>query len=410
MENKLKIFIVYSALFIAIMGFGIGFIMTWRSLFNNLVRDEDKPPILPKYGVDIDYPKSWSSRPYYALSFTEEGKPTKELQAKENPALLNTIEIVDLFPNEVQDNVSIQIDLEELPRKMSLEQAYEEVVRVKLENYSHTSNSEIYNNNSLQHSTYTLASRKPAYKVEYSRFDGETTSKGMIVFTGVHQIKDKYYIVIVHYQARDQNLYQSYLKDAESIARSLQLSSPQDISIPRGEKEESLPISRSNVFFCGEIDETPTIVARHHWGNVPIIKFKLTDFEKEDWTPQKRCEVIAGRLADFHKRGILVHLEVAYPPGDLLKLASDLIKNKSGKFSDLNMLEAAEIFLNEIELSKLKRPGTPVICISAIKGKHQDIPVKYVGLLMTLRYQDNPKKVLARLQKIGSDPGEIVLH
>lgn len=32
------------------------------------VPDQDKPPILRKYGVDIDYPQSWSSQPYYAFS------------------------------------------------------------------------------------------------------------------------------------------------------------------------------------------------------------------------------------------------------------------------------------------------------------------------------------------------------
>ncbi|MBC6419215.1 MAG: hypothetical protein GDA44_10765 [Prochloron sp. SP5CPC1] len=190
---------------------------------NNLVPDQDKPLLLRKYGVDIDYPKSWSSRPYYALSFKEDGTPTQELQAKESSALLNTIEIMDLFP---QDNVSIQIDLEELPRKMSLEEAYEEVVRVKLETYSDPSKSGDYRNSSWQDSTYTLASGEPAYQVKYSRSDEKDTYKGIITFTGVHQIRDKYYIVLVHYQARDQNSYQGYLKEAESIAHSLQLSSP----------------------------------------------------------------------------------------------------------------------------------------------------------------------------------------
>jgi len=95
----------------------------------------------------------------------------------------------------------------------------------------------------------------------------------------------------------------------------------------------------------------------------------------------------------------------------LLEAASRYIKREAKKLKKYTMLEVLEVALDNLKVQEfLRDEEIPVVCISAIDRDHLEIPQEFVGLLMTLRYQDAPDKVLASLEKIGSDPGEIFLH
>ena len=121
-----------------------------------------------------------------------------------------------------------------------------------------------------------------------------------------------------------------------------------------------------DIFFCRIVNNKPTIMARHHWGNVPVIKFGSRVFEKNGWSPQKRCEEISQRLDEFHAKGWLKHLSEEYIP-------------KEGKL-------------------------VRVICIAPYERPHLRFGETQIGLLMTLTQQDDGEAILTTLRSIATDP------
>ena len=132
-------------------------------------------------------------------------------------------------------------------------------------------------------------------------------------------------------------------------------------------QSNSLEIA-SDTFFCGNINGRPTIMARHHWGNIPVIGFQSEAFTSDGWSPQKRCEDISERLEEFHVKGWLNHLTQ-----EDMRIDGKLI---------------------------------PVICISEKERPHFTLPRGQVGLLMTLTQQDDGEEILATLKGIGKNFGE----
>ena len=52
----------------------------------------------------------------------------------------------------------------------------------------------------------------------------------------------------------------------------------------------------------------------------------------------------------------------------------------------------------------------PVVCVSAVRGSHLDLPQKYVGLLMTLTHQEDHQAIIWAIRDLGTNPEEILLH
>ena len=123
---------------------------------------------------------------------------------------------------------------------------------------------------------------------------------------------------------------------------------------------------RSNTFICGTINNKPMIMARHHWGNLPVIEFSSRVFEKDGWSPMRRCEEISERLDKFYVKGWLKYLSEEYIPRD----------------------------------GKLVR----VICIAPHERPHLRFGETQIGLLMTLTKKDNSEAILTTLKSIATDP------
>ncbi len=370
---------------------------------------DDKPRILQKYGIDIDYPDTWQTQVYYAPESPNDAPGTAK--AKESPALLNSIEILDLFPESLSspdEGVSIQLNLEKLPEPMSLEEAREEVALKKLEVYGDEGKLGAYHNNVSDLREVEIGSRHKAYQFTYSRFDGEQDIKGMVVFTTLApSSQENQELYIFHYQA-EESKYDRYLSMADSMAKSMRLLSPdEDIELVR---EGDFMSGRKNTFFCETIGGLPTIMANHYWGNVPLFRFEDDSFE--NWTQQERCEEIATRLVDYHQRGLLVHLEFAKVPKSLYRAAEIILSNQATT-KDLSLLDAMQIAMNTLDIGELARESQeriPVICTSAEAGDHAKLPADKVGLLMTLKDSDNPEEILETIENIPYDPETVLVH
>lgn len=160
---------------------------------------------------------------------------------------------------------------------------------------------------------------------------------------------------------------------SEGLSSKLRVSS----SLWETEDLTGLVASAKDIFFCGSINEKPTIMARHHWGNIPVISFKSEAFSSDGWPPQKRCQEIAKRLDEFYEKGWLKYLT-----------KENLPIEKEGK--------------------KIK---VPVICIAAKDRPHLSLPREEVGLLMTLTHKDDGDAIIATLQEISNNPAQgAVVH
>ncbi len=166
------------------------------------------PSALKKYRIGLDYPPTWK---------------TQEREI-ESPLLLNSIEVTDLFPEmngTIEEDVVIKVLLEFTPNKasMSLEKFHKEVALKKLTAYGQK-NLEEYGNIILEDEKIFLEDGRPAYKIVYSRFDGEKNVKGMIIITMRDNKDDLVYVL--HYTAKVDK-YDKYLPEAEDITNSLKL-------------------------------------------------------------------------------------------------------------------------------------------------------------------------------------------
>jgi hypothetical protein len=137
--------------------------------------------------------------------------------------------------------------------------------------------------------------------------------------------------------------------------------------------KEQLKEVDNQTFFCGELNGTYTVIARHHWGNIPIIRFQ--SLAHKEWTPKMRCEKIATRLDEFYAKGWLKYLTF-----DRMEVSKGLGKGKV---------------------------KVPVICISPEDvPNHDGLPSGQVDLLMTLTEQDDGQKILATLKNLNKEVPE----
>lgn len=166
--------------------------------------NEGKSSVLEKYRIGLDYPPTWKPQ-------------DREI---ESPLLLNSIEVVDLSPETngtVEEDVVIKVVLEFTQVAMSLEQFHEEVALKKLTAYGQKK-LEAYGNIILEDDKISLEDGRPAYKIVYSRYDGENNVKGMIILT-MRDAKDNL-VYVLHYTA-DLDNYEKYLSEVEVITNSL---------------------------------------------------------------------------------------------------------------------------------------------------------------------------------------------
>ncbi|NET37703.1 MAG: hypothetical protein F6K19_37765 [Cyanothece sp. SIO1E1] len=118
---------------------------------------------------------------------------------------------------------------------------------------------------------------------------------------------------------------------------------------------------QSNTFFCGRNDNgAPTLMARSDWGNIPVISFETDYFSESGWSSERRCKQISSKVQNFEKRGLLKHLTTETVNGE------------------------------------------QVVCISKQMRRHLNLPPGDVGLLMTLRQDDNPYEVIDALSQTSS--------
>ncbi len=383
------------------------------SISNDVVtpvaQNKNTHKILARQGVIIDYPQTWQTQAYYDAPPLEDEEDIS-VKPRENSTFFNTVEVIDFLPAS-NKNVTVKLDIEKLPRSMTLEEAYEEVIKEKLEAYSDDDRLGSYSNSFKDLKLTKLnKSRQEVYEFTYSRFNNEKRIRGKVLFA-VNGESDELYIL--HYQAPETE-YEQNFDEINSVIQSFQLvDKDNSVVLIREEVED---IFKSDKFFCGEGYENnkiaPTIFANHHWGNVPVMRFESSQFP--DWPPEKRCQEIAKRLTDFYHRGLLVHVEVGYPPKSLLDAAKIYLREESG-FS-LNKLEEMLQALKPgaLATSDDKNDRIPVICISAkaLDGaqSHDDLPQKYVALLMTMTHEEDHQAIVASIKSLTTDPQQIVVH
>ena len=120
---------------------------------------------------------------------------------------------------------------------------------------------------------------------------------------------------------------------------------------------------QSDTYFCDQGAEHPTLVFRSDLGNARLIEFQYSGFGKK-WQPLERCKELARRSLEFHQLGIISYLT-----------------------------------------DELLEDGTKVICISSVDADHLQllkIDPKFVRLLLTLKPEDDPKKILDEIRGISS--------
>jgi hypothetical protein len=377
-------------------------------------------PILKRQGVSMNYLSNWKVQAYYNTPSID--NPNAPVEARKSKTFFNGIEIIDFVVGNT-NKTKFQVDIEELVRPMTLKEAYTKVISKKIEIYRNQNSLGKYHTTILKEpQPVTLKSGQKAYEFIYSRFNGENTVKGKVVFTLNQNVSDELYIF--HYQALE-NEYDLYRTEVEPVFQSIKLL-PKDttVSLKRENVNEDF---KENKFFCGmgfynnngeSASPAPTIFADHHWGNVPVIRFEDTSFKGKGFSPQRRCEEIATRLTDFYHRGLFNHIEIGYLPKSLLSFANTYL-TEQGKNTDFS-LKVLEKMMNDFKPKKLLEDSSqyddtiPVVCVSAIKKPHLDIPQEYVGLLMTLKYQDKDneknEKIVNQIRNLAEDPELIVIH
>ncbi|MDJ0704588.1 MAG: COP23 domain-containing protein [Leptolyngbyaceae cyanobacterium MO_188.B28] len=120
---------------------------------------------------------------------------------------------------------------------------------------------------------------------------------------------------------------------------------------------------QSETYFCDEDAVHPTLVFRSDLGNARLVEFQYSGFG-EKWQPLERCRELARRFSEFHGLGIISYLT-----------------------------------------DEVLEDGTKVICISSIDADHLqllEINPNFVRLLITLKPEDDPKKVLDEIRGISS--------
>ena len=130
---------------------------------------------------------------------------------------------------------------------------------------------------------------------------------------------------------------------------------------------------QSETYFCDKYAEHPTLVFRSDLGNARLIEFQYSGFG-EKWNPLERCKELARRSLEFYELGIISYLT------------------------------------NEV-----LQDGTKVICISSVDADHLqllEIDPKFVRLLLTLKPEDDPQKILDEIRGISSlsSNGEPLIH
>ena len=116
--------------------------------------------------------------------------------------------------------------------------------------------------------------------------------------------------------------------------------------------------AQNTEFFCGNVDGTPTTMARTNRGNIPIIYWE-TEYFSPLYTPQRRCEEVSQRFQNFHEKDWLVYLT-------------------TGKLNGYN-----------------------VICVSESPGEHSDrYQLGQAGVLITLTPDDIPGEFLKELMRV----------
>jgi len=58
-----------------------------------------------------------------------------------------------------------------------------------------------------------------------------------------------------------------------------------------------------NKFFCGKNKGVPTTMVRTSRGNEPMIRWKIRDFSRSGYTPQKRCQTVSQRIQRYYDNG-----------------------------------------------------------------------------------------------------------
>ena len=63
--------------------------------------------------------------------------------------------------------------------------------------------------------------------------------------------------------------------------------------------------ANSNKFFCTQSNGVPVTMVSTSRGNEPFIRWVVKDFSPSGFTPQRRCEVVSGRLQRYYDNGTL---------------------------------------------------------------------------------------------------------
>ena len=132
-------------------------------------------------------------------------------------------------------------------------------------------------------------------------------------------------------------------------------------------------VYQSESYFCDEDAKHPTLVFRSDLGNARLIEFQYSGFG-EKWQPLDRCKALAKRSLEFHELGIISYLT-----------------------------------------DEVLEDGTKVICISSVDADHLqllEINPAFVRLLITLKPEDDPQKILDEIRGISSlsSNGEPIIH
>lgn len=130
---------------------------------------------------------------------------------------------------------------------------------------------------------------------------------------------------------------------------------------------------QGEAYYCDETNyEHPNLIFRSDLGNIRLIEFQTEEFASnkkppftgKNWTPLNRCLELADRGMEFDRKGIISHLTV-----------------------------------EEME------NGTMAICISKEDADHLQLlelgGKDYVRLFITLKRDDNPEEVLAKIKGIS---------
>ncbi len=63
--------------------------------------------------------------------------------------------------------------------------------------------------------------------------------------------------------------------------------------------------ANGNKFFCTKSNGVPVTMVSTSRGNEPFIRWVVKDFSPSGFTPQRRCEVVSGRLQRYYDNGTL---------------------------------------------------------------------------------------------------------